>query len=82
MKDALEKLMRDFDTFLEESVAFTDKSKVTTVEELRDMIIALPGFTETRKEYALHIEVAEKCMRAFKRKELLDLGLIEQVSYH
>ena len=43
------------------------------------MMAALPEFTETRSQFALHINIAERCMNIFKDKNLTELGLLEQV---
>lgn len=90
MKDTIDKLMADFNKFCQEHVNFTDqfthlsinadcRSKATSLNDMRDMMAALPEFTETRSQFALHINVAERCMNIFKDKNLTELGLLEQV---
>jgi len=79
MKDTLEKLMGDFNKFCQDNILFKDQSRAASLNDMRDMMAALPEFTETRSQFALHINIAEKCMEIFKNKELTELGLIEQV---
>ena len=79
MKDTIDKLMADFNKFCQDNINFTDKSKATSLNDMRDMMAALPEFTETRSQFALHINIAERCMEKFKDKKLTELGLLEQV---
>jgi len=46
---------------------------------MRDMLATLPQFQETRDQFSLHLNIAEKCMEMFEKKKLLDVGLVEQV---
>ena len=91
MKDTIDKLMTDFNKFLQENTNFTDKlshpstitnfrEKATSLNDMRDMLATLPQFQETRDQYSLHLTMAEKCMEAFEEKKLLEVGLVEQVS--
>jgi len=90
MKDAIDKLMADFNKFLQENTNFTDKlshvptitdlrEKATSLNDMRDMLATLPQFQETRDQFSLHLNMAEKCMEVFEEKKLLDVGLVEQV---
>jgi syntaxin-binding protein 1 len=79
MKDTLEKLMGDFNKFCQDNILFSDQTRAASLNDMRDMLAGLPEFTETRSQFALHINVAEKSMEIFNKKELKELGLVEQV---
>lgn len=92
MKDTIDKLMLDFNKFCQENTNFRDKfvsllrqrlifrEKASSLNDMRDMLASLPQFQEMRDQFSLHLNVAEKCMEIFEQKNLLGVGLVEQVS--
>ena len=43
------------------------------------MIAGLPQFQEGKEAFALHLDLAEKCVKVFQDHKLLDVGSVEQV---
>ena len=46
---------------------------------IKDMLVGLSGFQEGKEGFALHLEMAEKCVKYFQDHRLLDIGSLEQV---
>ncbi|KAH7312435.1 Sec1 family superfamily [Stachybotrys elegans] len=79
MKDTIDKLMSDFQKFLEQNPHFTDENTDTTsLNAIRDMLAGLPQFQEMKEAYSLHLTMAQECMNIFERNKLPDLASIEQ----
>ena len=45
------------------------------------MLVGLSGFQEGKEGFALHLEMAEKCVKLFQDHKLLDIGSLEQVTF-
>lgn len=85
MKDTIEKLMGDFQKFMDENPNFT-KSKdqnPASLSAIKDMMAGLPQFQTLKTSYALHLSMAQESMNRFQRCKLPDLASVEQVcKYH
>ncbi|KAI1825284.1 Sec1 family protein [Xylaria intraflava] len=79
MKDTIDKLMSDFQKFLDQNPHFTNSdSGSTSINAIKDMMAGLPQFTETKEAYSLHITMAQECMNIFQHHKLADISLVEQ----
>ena len=79
MKDTLDKLVTDFHKFIEANAHFAKESgSKTIINTLQDMLAGLPQFMTQKEAYSLHIDMAQKCMTAFKHQKLFDLFSLEQ----
>ncbi|PHH74303.1 hypothetical protein CDD83_4591 [Cordyceps sp. RAO-2017] len=79
MKDTIDKLMGDFQRFLEQNPHFTDDNADTTnLNAIRDMLAGLPQFQEMKEAYSLHLTMAQECMNLFQHRKLPDIASVEQ----
>lgn len=79
MKDTIDKLMGDFQKFLDQNPHFTNSnSDTTSINAIKDMMAGLPQFTEMKEAYSLHITMAQECMNIFEHHKLADISQIEQ----
>lgn len=79
MKDTIDKLMGDFQKFLDQNPNFTDQNGDTTsLNAIKDMLAGLPQFQEMKDAYSLHLTMAEECMNVFQQHKLPDLASVEQ----
>ncbi|KAI1749914.1 Sec1 family protein [Xylaria castorea] len=79
MKDTIDKLMGDFQKFLDQNPHFTNSNGDTTsINAIKDMMAGLPQFTEMKEAYSLHITMAQECMNIFEHHKLADMSQIEQ----
>ncbi|EEB06649.1 SNARE binding protein Sec1 [Schizosaccharomyces japonicus yFS275] len=78
MRDAIEKLMVDFNKFCQEHTLFIDKSHATSLNDMRTMLADLSEFQETRDAFSLHLSLAQDCMSMFDKKKLAAVASIEQ----
>lgn len=51
----------------------------TSVNTIKDMLAGLPQYQEGKEAFGLHLDMAEKCVKAFQDHKLLDVGSVEQV---
>lgn len=84
MKDTIEKLMGDFQKFLDENPHFADQSGAAAgnpnnLNVIKDMLADLPKFQEMKEAYSLHLSMAQDCMNVFQKNKLGDLASLEQV---
>ena len=81
MKDTIEKLMSDFQKFIDENPHFADptNSKTTNLNVIKDMLAGLPQFQEMKEAYSLHLSMAQGCMNVFQKNKLSELASLEQV---
>lgn len=81
MKDTIEKLMGDFQRFIDENPHFTkqDSDNANSLNAIKDMLAGLPQFQEMKEAYSLHLSMAQECMNIFQRHKLPDLASVEQV---
>ncbi|TQS37819.1 hypothetical protein Golomagni_01694 [Golovinomyces magnicellulatus] len=79
MKDTIEKLMNDFQKFIDENPNFTNPGgDATNLNSIKDMLAGLPQFQELKEAYSLHLSMAQECMNIFQSHKLADLASIEQ----
>ncbi|KAK8079759.1 Sec1 family protein [Apiospora hydei] len=79
MKDTIDKLMGDFQKFLDQNAAFTDANADTTnLNTIKDMLAGLPQFQEMKEIYSLHLTMAQECMNIFASRKLPDIASSEQ----
>lgn len=79
MKDTIEKLMGDFQKFIDENPHFTNENADTTsLNAIKDMLAGLPQFQELKEAYSLHLTMAQECMNIFQHHKLPDIASVEQ----
>ncbi|KAI1001162.1 Protein transport protein [Podosphaera aphanis] len=79
MKDTIEKLMSDFQKFIDENPHFTNPDGDTAnLNAIKDMLAGLPQFQELKEAYSLHLSMAQQCMDIFQRHKLPDIASVEQ----
>ncbi|KID86480.1 Sec1 family superfamily [Metarhizium guizhouense ARSEF 977] len=81
MKDTIDKLMGDFQKFIDENPHFTKDTEnggAPTLNTMREMVAGLPQFQQMKSAYALHLNMAQECMNAFQNHKLPDLASAEQ----
>ena len=79
MKDAIERITNDMERFQRQNPGFGESNtKATTVNDLKDMLAAMPHFAEAKNAFSLHLGMATKCMDIFQKSELSTLAAIEQ----
>lgn len=80
MKDTIEKLMGDFQRFIDENPHFTakDSENASSLNAIKDMLAGLPQFQEMKDAYSLHLSMAQDAMNIFQARKLPDLASIEQ----
>lgn len=79
MKDTIDKLMGDFQKFLDQNPHFTNEdADPTNLGAIRDMLAGLPEFQEMKGAYSLHLTMAQECMNIFQHNKLPDLASAEQ----
>lgn len=81
MKDTIDRLMGDFQKFLDENPHFADKnaSNATNLNAIKDMMAGLPQFQEMKEAYSLHLTMAQDAMNVFQKRKLPDIASVEQV---
>ncbi|KAI9746802.1 MAG: vacuolar sorting protein VPS33/slp1, partial [Candelina submexicana] len=79
MKDTIEKLMGEFQKFIDENPHFTNSDgNANSLNAIKDMLAGLPEFQELKEAYSLHLTMAQECMNIFQQRKLPDLASVEQ----
>lgn len=78
IRDAIDKLMADFNKFCSENSSFINQKEATSLSDMRNMLYNLSHFQEMRDKYSLHISMAHECMKIFEEHKLSSVGIIEQ----
>ena len=79
MKDTIEKLMGDFQKFIDENPHFTNSQEdATSLNAIKAMLAGLPQFQELKEAYSLHLSMAQECMNIFQHHKLPDIASVEQ----
>jgi syntaxin-binding protein 1 len=79
MKDTIEKLMGDFQKFIDDNPHFTNQSgNATSLNAIKDMLAGLPQFQNLKDAYTLHLSMAQECMNIFQKHKLPDIASVEQ----
>ncbi|PPQ62890.1 hypothetical protein CVT24_006288, partial [Panaeolus cyanescens] len=77
MREAIDKLMSDFNKFLEENAVFKGEG-AANLNDMKDMLASLPQYQEQREKFSLHLSMAQDCMDIFERQKLSDIASVEQ----
>ena len=80
MREAIDKLMQDFNKFIGENSNFTDQEKASSLNDMKDMLASLPQFQEMKEQFGLHLSMAQECMNLFEKKRLAETAMVEQDS--
>jgi len=78
MKEAIDKLMSDFNKFLEENAVFKKGEGAASLNDMKDMLANLPQYQEQREKFSLHLNMAQECMALFEKDKLPLVGNVEQ----
>lgn len=79
MKDTIERLMNNFQKFIDENPNFTKpEGDATGLNAIKDMLAGLPQFQELKEAYSLHLNMAQECMNIFESQKLPDIASVEQ----
>jgi syntaxin-binding protein 1 len=78
MKDTIERLMGDFQKFIDDNPHFTNQSDATSLNAIKDMLAGLPQFQSMKEAYSLHLSMAQECMAIFQQRKLPDIASVEQ----
>ncbi|KAK0641634.1 Sec1 family protein [Cercophora newfieldiana] len=80
MKDTIDKLMGDFQKFLDQNSNFTSEPAdgAPSLNSIRDMIAGLPQYAQMKSAYSLHLTMAQEAMNVFQNHKLSDIASIEQ----
>ncbi|KIY44952.1 Sec1-like snare protein [Fistulina hepatica ATCC 64428] len=77
MRETIDKLMADFNRFLEENAVFNG-SGAANLNDMKEMLANLPKYQEQREKFSLHLNMAQECMSIFERDKLPLVGNVEQ----
>ncbi|KAF8659882.1 hypothetical protein AX16_001766 [Volvariella volvacea WC 439] len=81
MREAIDKLMADFNKFLQDNAVFQGQVRVegaASLNDMKDMLASLPQYQEQREKFSLHLSMAQQCMEIFDRDKLPLVGNVEQ----
>lgn len=78
MKDTIEKLMGDFQKFMDDNPHFANSAEATSLGAIKDMLVGLPQFQGRKELYSLHLSMAQECMNIFQNRKLPDVASVEQ----
>ncbi|KAJ6466289.1 Sec1-like snare protein [Mycena sanguinolenta] len=77
MREAIDKLMADFNKFLEENAVFKGEG-AASLNDMKEMLASLPQYQEQREKFSLHLTMAQECMGLFEKDKLPLVAAIEQ----
>ncbi|KAJ7199509.1 Sec1-like snare protein [Mycena haematopus] len=77
MREAIDKLMADFNRFLEENAVFKGEG-AASLNDMKEMLASLPQYQEQREKFSLHLNMAQECMALFEKDKLPLVATIEQ----
>ncbi|KAH7097732.1 ras opposite [Auriculariales sp. MPI-PUGE-AT-0066] len=77
MREAIDKLMADFNRFITENAEFSGQG-AATLNDMKDMLANLPQYQEQREKFSLHLNMAQECMDLFQKQQLPNIGVLEQ----
>ncbi|POS79305.1 Sec1 family protein [Diaporthe helianthi] len=78
MKDTIDKLMSDFQKFLDANPQFNEGEQKANLNTIKDMLAGLPQFQEMKEAYSLHLSMAQESMNMFQNHKLPDIASVEQ----
>ncbi|KAN0088471.1 Sec1-like protein [Tylopilus felleus] len=79
MREAIVKLMGDFNKFMEENAGFKGEG-AASLNDMKDMLANLPQYQEQREKasFSLHLNMAQECMGIFEKDKLSQVANVEQ----
>ncbi|TFK85671.1 Sec1-like protein [Polyporus arcularius HHB13444] len=77
MREAIDKLMADFNQFLTDNAGFKGEG-AANLNDMKDMLANLPQYQEQRDKFSLHLNMAQECMAIFERDKLPAVANVEQ----
>ncbi|KAG2757041.1 Sec1-like protein [Suillus brevipes Sb2] len=77
MREAIDKLMADFNKFMEENAGFKGEG-AASLNDMKDMLANLPQYQEQREKFSLHLNMAQDCMNLFEKHKLPLVANVEQ----
>ncbi|KAL8706032.1 MAG: hypothetical protein Q9201_000917 [Fulgogasparrea decipioides] len=78
MKDLLEELVKDFETFKKQNPQFANSDNPATINSIKDMLAGLPKYQEGKEAYSLHLSMTQDAMNVFQERRLADIASVEQ----
>lgn len=80
MKDALDKLIADFQKYAGEYEQKFGKEGQAGINDMKDMLASLDATRKSKDSLSAHLSLAEKCMAYFEKNKLPIVADVEQVS--
>ncbi|OSD04764.1 Sec1-like protein [Trametes coccinea BRFM310] len=77
MREAIDKLMADFNQFMQDNAGFKGEG-AANLNDMKDMLANLPQYQEQREKFSLHLNMAQECMAIFERDKLPAVANVEQ----
>ncbi|KAF8552421.1 Sec1-like protein [Imleria badia] len=77
MREAIDKLMADFNKFMEENAGFKGEG-AASLNDMKDMLASLPQYQEQREKFSLHLNMAQECMSIFEKDKLSQVANVQQ----
>ncbi|EIM86902.1 Sec1-like snare protein [Stereum hirsutum FP-91666 SS1] len=77
MREAIDKLMADFNKFVSENAGFKGEG-AANLNDMKDMLASLPQYQEQREKFSLHLNMAQECMGIFEQDKLPVVANVEQ----
>ncbi|KAG5647489.1 hypothetical protein DXG03_009425 [Asterophora parasitica] len=77
MREAIDKLMLDFNKFLQENAVFKGEG-AASLNDMKEMLASLPQYQEQREKFSLHLNMAQECMGIFEKDKLAAIANVEQ----
>ncbi|KAJ3488640.1 hypothetical protein NLI96_g2690 [Meripilus lineatus] len=77
MKEAIDKLMLDFNKFMQDNAGFKGEG-AASLNDMKDMLANLPQYQEQREKFSLHLNMAQECMGIFEKAMLPAVANVEQ----
>ncbi|KAK0524876.1 syntaxin binding protein 1 [Tilletia horrida] len=74
--EAIERLTRDFKKHADDAGVFSGNK--TSLNDMKDMLVALPHMQEMKEKLSLHISMAQACMARFEQTKLPQQAMVEQ----
>ncbi|KAG2011621.1 Ras opposite [Coprinopsis cinerea AmutBmut pab1-1] len=77
MREAIDKLMADFNKFLTDNAVFKGEG-AANLNDMKEMLANLPQYQEQREKFSLHLNMAQECMAKFENDKLPPIANVEQ----
>ncbi|KAK0566321.1 syntaxin binding protein 1 [Tilletia horrida] len=74
--EAIDQLTRDFKKHADDAGIFSGNK--TSLNDMKDMLLALPHMQEMKEKLSLHITMAQSCMSRFEQSKLPQQAMVEQ----